>query len=515
MFQRMLVERIENRILVGIVAFVGILLLVGWTAIKENARMASFENQFEARSVERGAKLFASNCSTCHGVDGRGLQGRAPGLNNPHLFGHDFYGEVKNKLATLDTPINAARAELNALQNQTTALQTEKTTLEGEQTQLATELQSAADERVTEIETRQGEIATRLGEIETETEALAARIAPLQEQIDAYVAEHQAEYDAIIAEQAAIDEQLLNATINGYPDRATLDANPNWFERLNQANWSSTLESFLTTTLIHGRTQNAPMWGGNFMAAWSNRAGGPLRDDQISDLVAYIMNWNKGDAWTVEDLLAVNQFAQVPGTSSGEVTGEPAGDDVTAIFSQIEGGEVVGDPTRGEAIYNNREPSQVASLLGCAGCHLGGVQAPATETQWEQIPADRLTMPQFASYTFEHYVVESIVQPQAYIVPGFESQQMPSNFGERMSVQDIADVIEYLKSFNPDYVAPENPTSGDDADADTETSTDAEGSEPSIDTEGEIPPGPTPMGGDDSGIEGDTPSVDMTPTPNQ
>ena len=76
---RMLIERIENRILVGIIAFVGIMVLVGWVAINENARMASFSRQYDARSIERGAELFAGSCSTCHGTDGLGILGRAPG----------------------------------------------------------------------------------------------------------------------------------------------------------------------------------------------------------------------------------------------------------------------------------------------------------------------------------------------------------------------------------------------------------------------------------------------------
>lgn len=481
MLQRNLVERIENRILVGIVMFIGILLLVGWQSIKENARMASFEQQFDARSVERGAKLFSASCSTCHNADGRGITGRAPGLNSPHFFGFDYYAEPKARLAELNQPLVVPQNEIADLSAEITVLEGELAAIEGEQTTLATELQTADDTRKAEIETRQSEIATRLGEIPSEIEALTAQIEPLQAQVDTYVTENQAAYDEIAAEFALLDEQLLPATLNGYPDRTTLDANPTWYWRLNQANWLSTQDTYITTTLIHGRPQNAGLWGGNIMAPWSTRGGGPMRDDQIADIVAYVMNWDKGSEWTLEDALAVNQFAQVPGAGGGgDVTGDPVGTDVDAIVAQLTGGEVVGDPTRGETIYNNRGFSQLGERLGCSGCHVGGVQGPSTDEQWENIPAQRLTLPQFAGYTMEKYLVESIVNPSAYIVPGYEGVMMPQNFGERMSIQDMADIIQYIHSFSPNYIAPELPA--DTGDTDTSTSETDEETAPEVPT---------------------------------
>ena len=42
--------------------FVGMMILVGWVAINEEARMQSFVRQHTGRSIERGAELFASLC---------------------------------------------------------------------------------------------------------------------------------------------------------------------------------------------------------------------------------------------------------------------------------------------------------------------------------------------------------------------------------------------------------------------------------------------------------------------
>jgi mono/diheme cytochrome c family protein len=409
MIGRMLVEKMENRILLGVLMFIGIMLMVGWVAINENARMASFTQQYEARSIERGAELFAANCSTCHANDGRGIQGRAPALNNPHLFGFDFAAE--------------SRGVLTDLQEQQTALQDER---------LALQEELDAEEGVTDE--RRAEIDTRLVEIE---ELLAP-----EAELAQGIAAAQTEYDAYLTSiQTAID--------NGY-----VDTQPS---RLAQANWTGTLDAYIYTTLVHGRGQNAAMWPGNVvMAAWSQRAGGPLRDDQIQDLVNYITNWDKGDDWTLEDLLAVNQFAQVPGGSGGrpEPSAPPVGEiAVEEVLAQWEAQGIVGDPVRGDELYHNREWSQLAERLGCAGCHEGGAQGPATEGTWDRVVNERLTLPEFAGYTPEEYIVESILYPDAYVVPPYPNV-MPNNFPQRTSLQDLADLVEYLRTTSADYVPP-------------------------------------------------------------
>ncbi len=89
----MFIKSVESRILTGIVMFVAIMILVGWVAINEEARMQAFVYQHTGRSVERGAELYASLCAECHGEEGYGALLRAPGLNNPHFFGYDPVGE--------------------------------------------------------------------------------------------------------------------------------------------------------------------------------------------------------------------------------------------------------------------------------------------------------------------------------------------------------------------------------------------------------------------------------------
>jgi mono/diheme cytochrome c family protein len=400
----MLVERIESRILVGIVMFVGIMILIGWVAINENPRMASFTLQFEARAVERGGGLFAANCATCHGTDGLGILGRAPALNSPHLFGYDFFADIKNRRSVLEA---------------------ERTTLTNERTDLAIELaEGASDRRRVEIEARLAEINDRLNV------GIEADLALVQ------------------SDEDALNNSILTAVDLGY-DPAT-------FSRLTQANWGGTLDAYLYTTLVHGRGQNAQLWGGNVMAAWSQQAGGPLRSDQLRDLVAYIANWDRGDGWTVEDLLSVRQFAIVPGAGGGDApTAPPVGtDDEVAVLQQIADAGIIGDPNRGDQLYHRRAASQAGFRLGCAGCHEGAVQGPSTDGTWERTINERLTDPLLAGYTPEQYLVESILAPGVYIVSGYQAGVMPGNYPEQLSLQDVADLLAYLRTTDPNYVPP-------------------------------------------------------------
>lgn len=417
MLERMLIDKMENRILVGLVMFVGIMLLVGWVAINENARMSSFEQQYLARSIERGAELFANNCSTCHGTGGRGIAGRAPGLNSPHFFGYDY--------------LAATNAEIAALRSEESRLNQERLALADELTAADT-----TEERQAEIQARLAEIQDRLnGEEGIQVEVAAA--------LDA---------------RAEIAAQLQPAILRGYPlemvgtdiaivmDSAGNEVQAYQPSRLGQIAWPGTLENFVFTTLVHGRPTSISYWSGNQMAAWSQAAGGPLRDDQIQDLTNYILNWDKGDSWTIADATGVNQYAIVPGLGGGGSDVEVAGNDVDAIVAGL--AEVTGDATRGEEIYSGTALTETGAILGCSGCHNGATNGPETMEKWDAAHGIRLEDPALADYDPIQYLVESIVNPAAYIVAPWPSGQMLGVYGTQMTVQDISDVLAYLETFS-------------------------------------------------------------------
>jgi len=362
---RMLIDRMENRILVGLVAFVGIMVIVGWIIINEPARMAAFDDQYTGRSIERGAYLFNQNCATCHTNDGYGILNRAPGLNSPHLFGYDVFGDVDRQIRAL-----------------------------------ADELERNSDLTAEEIE----EIEAQIGELEAEREQILVSIEP------------------------AIEA--------GYPVDMP--------DRLDQAGWGGSLESYVYTTLVHGRPGSGEYWpGSEGMAAWGQTAGGPLRPDQLQDLTAYILNWDKGSAWTVEDLNAVAQFSKVPvdpaavpmaAAEQGE-GGETVGIDVDAILVGLE--DFTGDPNNGQLLYTS---------YACAGCHMNASVAPLTEETWQSAEAGAGGRPHAGEPL--RYVVESIVAPGEYIVEGYPAGAMPGNFGDRLTYQEMADIVAYIASYD-------------------------------------------------------------------
>lgn len=120
------------------------------------------------------------------------------------------------------------------------------------------------------------------------------------------------------------------------------------------------------------------------------------------------------------------------------------GTDVAAILVKL--AEVPRDPIRGQLLYNDLAPVTDGATLGCVGCHGAEGDAPPTEGTWTRVTEIRLADPALEGYTFEQYIVESIIQTDAYIVPGHSANQMPAHFGQRLTLEELADLVAYLES---------------------------------------------------------------------
>ncbi len=395
----MLIEKMENRVLVGITIFLATMVLVGWVAINEPGRMASFQQQHLARSIEKGAELFANNCATCHGPAGLG-SGRAPGLNNPQLFGVNFLASVDGEIARLEDAIDTLAA--------------------------AEDTSDLSNDQLDVLEDQLAVITAEFGE-----DPHAAATAALE---------------AAQAERQALIGQMQVAVDRGY--------DPEDPDRLGTLGWSGTLDSFVLTSLVSGRPVSTSYWPGP-MPAWSLTAGGPMRQDQLEDLTNYIMNWGGDRQWTIGDLLAVEQFAKIPVEGGGLVEGSVAPDVANLQLTDIEANramidetidtvmaampEMIGDPNNGQTLYNG--------ALACAACHNNAAVAPPTEGTYTRVLETRLQDPALAGYTAEHYLIESILVPNAYIAPpSYPANAMPQDFGQRLTAQDLLDLVAYIES---------------------------------------------------------------------
>jgi len=74
------------KIALGILGALGCIILLGLVLLTEDVRMEDQTDNWAAREVENGAILYANNCASCHGPDGKGLPGVAPALNSHYFF---------------------------------------------------------------------------------------------------------------------------------------------------------------------------------------------------------------------------------------------------------------------------------------------------------------------------------------------------------------------------------------------------------------------------------------------
>ncbi len=165
---------------------------------------------------------------------------------------------------------------------------------------------------------------------------------------------------------------------------------------------------------------------------------------QQSDLAAQLatlkLNTSDDAGNSLDKLFKVGEAYQELALNCGYIPADAAtrtvGKDVTRILNTL--GTVYGDPINGQVLYNGD--------MGCAGCHLGDAPiAPPVEGTYTRIEEERLKDPLLAGYTPEQYLVESIVQPAHYVVTGFQNVML-NNFGDRLTLQDLADLIAFLES---------------------------------------------------------------------
>lgn len=121
---------------------------------------------------------------------------------------------------------------------------------------------------------------------------------------------------------------------------------------------------------------------------------------------------------------------QPPPTATA--TEEPALPIPNAVGSDLETELPEGDPINGEALI---------AAMGCVGCHSLEQDTVILGPSFYGV-ADRAAT-RIEGYDAHHYLHESIVQPNAYLVEGFPGV-MVADFGDRIDAQQLADIIAFL-----------------------------------------------------------------------
>jgi mono/diheme cytochrome c family protein len=207
-------------------------------------------------------------------------------------------------------------------------------------------------------------------------------------------------------------------------------------KRLSEIGWAGTVHDYLLSTISSGRPRASVQFAQypQRMPTWSQNFGGPLRDDQIQTIVAFVLNWAPALA---------------------NITPQPT-QAIVAVGTDINQKLPAGDAANGQ---------QLAQTLACTACHISQGGAVTIGPDWMPAPDNnnqgigtraeaRFKAPDYhgKAANADQYLFESIVAPDAYLVTGRPTfapggtSLMPHDFSVKMSAQMTADVIAYLKT---------------------------------------------------------------------
>ncbi len=83
------------RIAAGLAGFLISMSVCLWTYVFDVSRNLNARDiNFRGRSIEQGARYYKDQCARCHGIEGKGVEGQAPGISNVSFLGQLKYAEV-------------------------------------------------------------------------------------------------------------------------------------------------------------------------------------------------------------------------------------------------------------------------------------------------------------------------------------------------------------------------------------------------------------------------------------
>lgn len=203
----------------------------------------------------------------------------------------------------------------------------------------------------------------------------------------------------------------------GYTAKERKDETPS---RLKEIGWSGTPRDYVLAAVSGGRPRASVQFStyAERMPTWSSQFGGPLRQDQIINVVDFVMNW-KADA---------------PVAPLATATPNP-----NAVGTDLNIELPKGDAANGELLFNGKGPI----VYPCASCHALAKDVKIVGPSLFGMATTAATRK--AGYDATKYIHESIVLPNDYIVEGFASPSaMPITFAQQMTKQDLADIIAFL-----------------------------------------------------------------------
>ncbi|MEK6220843.1 MAG: cytochrome c [Chloroflexota bacterium] len=180
--------------------------------------------------------------------------------------------------------------------------------------------------------------------------------------------------------------------------------------RLGEIGWQGSLEDYIVSVVTVGRQVSTrpalyPGGGSPAMPTWSEKFGGPLRGDQIKALAAFITNF------------------------------QPWADNPDLVPTPVGGpGEDAPPDVLGRVAF---------ATNGCTACHsVEGLSTASVGPSLNGIATRAAT--RVDGLSAEEYLVQSILEPGAYVVEGFADGIMPPNFGDLIAEEGVQNLLAFL-----------------------------------------------------------------------
>jgi mono/diheme cytochrome c family protein len=196
--------------------------------------------------------------------------------------------------------------------------------------------------------------------------------------------------------------------------------------KLNTIGYAGTKDAYILSTVASGRP-------GTKMPTWSERFGGPMRDDQIQDVTAFVLNW-EGE-WLTATGVCPTGF-EWPDTVEEYL--------VMDIIEPIVYATQPGVAADGEALFSSYQCSVChGSLDGSVPASLGPVLTDIAEVGATRVEGQSAAQ----------YVYESILHPNAFIAPDCpngpctgptSAMRQDLAFAMGSNPQDMADLLAYI-----------------------------------------------------------------------
>lgn len=99
------------RILTGLISMLILLSVCTFIGLADQTRLNVRAAEFDARSIEAGAKVYFEQCARCHGVNGEGVEGLGPALASEQFVGRIELVRDSMQLQTVKVIKPSARME--------------------------------------------------------------------------------------------------------------------------------------------------------------------------------------------------------------------------------------------------------------------------------------------------------------------------------------------------------------------------------------------------------------------